>query len=78
MMVVLSVGDSTVTSGHICRTQTHDPFPQNPHPFVQVRVLMGMGAGCFGKPQGFLCHSLVGGRAIVGFGSRHVDDEGKF
>ena len=59
MMVVLSVGDSTVTSSHICRTQTHDPFPQNLHLFVWVRVSTGTGVGCLGKPQGFPCHSLM-------------------
>ena len=37
---------------------THDPFPQNPHLFVQVWVSMGTGVGCLGKHQGFLCHSL--------------------
>jgi len=32
---------------------------QNPHPWMQVQVLTGMGVGCPGKPQGSLWHSLV-------------------
>jgi len=32
---------------------------ENPHPWMKVQVLMGMGAGYPGKPQGSLWHSLV-------------------
>ena len=31
---------------------------QNPGPWLRVRVLMGTGAGCSGKPQGSLSRSL--------------------
>src|SRR5258708_29865278 len=39
------------------RTHTH----RNPYPWAQVWVFWGTGAGSPGKPQGYLCQSLIMG-----------------
>ena len=57
--ITISVWEAYLSTGYIpsgfckTRTRTHThPHLSNPHLWMWVRVLMGMRAGCHGKPQG--------------------------